>query len=235
MSENRSKVWYLKQMNLFSAMPPGMAEQMATMVTDTALPKNSFIYLNDEPSANVYFLKEGRVKVASMADDGREIIKAILYPGEMFGELSLVGQGIHTDFAVALDDVVICSVPATAVSNMMMMMPALGLAINASIGNKLLKLERRLESLVFKDVRTRIIEFLVTMAEEHGEEIPTGVAVKHNLTHQDIANLTATSRQTVTTLLNELKEQGIIDMERKRILIKNLKALQSAMLVPQEL
>jgi len=235
MSEDRSKVWYLKQMNLFSAMPPGMAEQMATMVTDTTLPKNSFIYLNDQPSANVYFLKEGRVKVSSMADDGREIIKAILYPGEMFGELSLIGQGTHTDFAVALDNVILCSIPASALSNMMMMMPALGLAVNVSIGNKLLKLERRLESLVFKDVKTRIIEFLITMSEEHGEKQNGSIAVKHNLTHQDIANLTATSRQTVTTLLNELKEQGIIEMERKQILIKNLKALQSALILPQEI
>jgi CRP/FNR family cyclic AMP-dependent transcriptional regulator len=149
MAEEYSKLWYLKQMNLFSAMPPEMAEQMSKMVTDTAVEKGSFIYLNDQPSASVYFLKEGRVKVSSTAEDGREIIKAIIYPGEMFGEMAMIGKSTHDDFAVALDDAIICSVPASAVSNMVMMMPTLGLAINASIGKKMLKLERRLESLVF--------------------------------------------------------------------------------------
>lgn len=232
MAEEYSKLWYLKQMNLFSAMPAEMAEQMSTMVTDTTVPKGSFIYLNDQPSANIYFLKQGRVKVSSNAEDGREIIKAIIYPGEMFGELAMVGKTTHDDFAVALDDVIICSVSATHLNNMIMMMPALGMAVNASIGKKMLKLERRLESLVFKDARTRIIELILSMAQEHGESKNGSILIKHNLTHQDLANLTATSRQTVTTLLNELKDQGVISMERKKIFVKKMAALESALVVP---
>jgi CRP/FNR family transcriptional regulator, cyclic AMP receptor protein len=233
MAEEYSKLWYLKQMNLFSAMPPEMAEQMSKMVTDTAVEKGSFIYLNDQPSASIYFLKEGRVKVSSTAEDGREIIKAIIYPGEMFGEMAMLGKSTHDDFAVALDDAIICSVPASAVSNMVMMMPALGLAINASIGKKMLKLERRLESLVFKDARTRIIELILSMTKEHGENRGNQILIKHNLTHQDLANLTATSRQTVTTLLNELKEQGVIEMERKKIFVLKIQALEAALAVPE--
>jgi CRP/FNR family cyclic AMP-dependent transcriptional regulator len=232
MAEEFSKLWYLKQMNLFSAMPPEMAEQMSKMVTDTAVEKGSFIYLNDQPSASIYFLKEGRVKVSSTTEDGREIIKAIIYPGEMFGEMAMTGKSTHDDFAVALDDAIICSVPASAVSNMVMMMPALGLAINASIGKKMLKLERRLESLVFKDARTRIIELILSMTKEHGEKRGNQILIKHNLTHQDLANLTATSRQTVTTLLNDLKDQGIISMERKKIFVLDVQALEAAVTVP---
>jgi CRP-like cAMP-binding protein len=93
------------------------------------------------------------------------------------------------------------------------------------IGFRLQKTERRLESLIFKDARTRIIDFIVDMGREKGKAIGKEILVKHNLTHQDIANLTATSRQTVTTVLNELKEENLIHLERNQFLIRNIDAL----------
>ena len=73
-----------------------------------------------------------------------------------------------------------------------------------TIREKLRNIERRLESLIFKDARERIIDFMKEMAEKYGKKIGVEVLVKHDLTHQDMANLTATSRQTVTTVLNDL-------------------------------
>jgi CRP/FNR family transcriptional regulator, cyclic AMP receptor protein len=87
--------------------------------------------------------------------------------------------------------------------------------------------------LVFKDARTSIIELILSMTKEHGENRGNQILIKHNLTHQDLANLTATSRQTVTTLLNELKEQGVIEMERKKIFVLKIQALEAALAVPE--
>ena len=88
------------------------------------------------------------------------------------------------------------------------------------------KTERRLESLIFKDARTRIVDFIVDMGNEKGKAIGKEILVKHNLTHMDIANLTATSRQTVTTVLNELKEKDYIHLERNKFLIRDINALK---------
>jgi CRP/FNR family transcriptional regulator, cyclic AMP receptor protein len=94
------------------------------------------------------------------------------------------------------------------------------------IGLRMRKMERRIESLVAKDARTRIVEYLKDSAEESGRKVGTETLIKNNLTHQDIASLTGTSRQTVTTVLNELKENNLIYFDRKRILIRNLDTFQ---------
>ena len=84
------------------------------------------------------------------------------------------------------------------------------------------QIERRFESLVFKDARTRIVDFIVDLGRENGIEIGKEILVKHHLTHMDMANLTATSRQTVTTILNELKEKNLIHLERNQFLIRDI-------------
>ena len=119
-----------------------------------------------------------------------------------------------------------CTISVDEFKHILSSNPSLSLEMGRSIGEKMRKVERRLESLIFKDARQRIVQFMKEMASEYGKEIGDEVLVKHNLTHQDIANLTATSRQTVITVLNELKDEGQIYMERKRFLIRDLKNLK---------
>jgi CRP-like cAMP-binding protein len=201
--------------------------KMAEMIRDKSIKKGEYIYFPEEASKNIYFLKEGRVKIGSYSDDGKEIIKAILQPGEIFGELSLVGEEKRIDFAQAMDNkVVICSMQMQDMEMMMQKNASLNFKVTKLIGFRLRKVERRLESLIFKDARTRIIEFIKDMAQEQGKKIGSEILVKHFLTHQDIANLTATSRQTVTTVLNDLKEKDLIYMERNKFLIRDIDKLE---------
>ena len=87
-------------------------------------------------------------------------------------------------------------------------------------------MEKRLEALVFKDSRTRIIEFIYDLASEKGQRVGYEVVVRKFMTHQEIANLTATSRQTVTTILNELRNRNILTFNRKRLLIRDMDVLK---------
>ena len=105
--------------------------------------------------------------------------------------------------------------------------PKLNFEITKTIGDRLQKIERRLESLVFKDARQRILEFILTNAQEKGTAVGYGLKFKHDLTHQDIANLTATSRQTVTIVLNELREMELINFDRKSLLVHDTKELEA--------
>jgi len=102
---------------------------------------------------------------------------------------------------------------------------SLSLKIFKLIGFRFRKLERRLESLVFKDARTRIVEFIKEMAQERGQKVGFETMVKNQLTHQDIANLTGTSRQTVTTILNDLRDRNLINFDRRKILIRDMDKL----------
>jgi CRP-like cAMP-binding protein len=94
------------------------------------------------------------------------------------------------------------------------------------MGFRFRKLERRLESLVFKDARTRVVEFILELAQERGQKVGFETMVKSHLTHQDIANLTGTSRQTVTTILNDLRDRNLINFDRRKILIRDMTKLK---------
>ena len=126
-----------------------------------------------------------------------------------------------------MEDATIFAVPAGDMKNMMKEHSTLSLFFMKLMGSKVLEMEHRLESLVFKDSRSRIIEYLVELAEKKGQRVGYEWVVRNFLTHQEIANYTATSRQTVTTVLNELRDSEQLTFNRKRLLIRDLDKLKN--------
>ena len=225
MSEN-SKLWYLENLNLFDGMDKDEMEMVEKQTKMKEIEKGQFLYFPEDPSTSIFFLKKGRIKIGSYSEDGRESIRAILQPGEIFGELSLIGEDKRNDFAQAIDDeVLVCAMGMKDMERMMEDNTKLSIKVTKLIGLRLKKTETKLNDLLFKDARQRIVEFVRTLAEEQGKKVGDEIMVKHPFTHQDIANLTASSRQTVTTVLNELKEKNLIYMERKKFLIRNIDKL----------
>ena len=226
MAATHSKLWYLEQVDLLKGLDDEHLQRVADHTVASTAHKDQFIWFPEQPSNVIFFLKRGRVKIATMGEDGREVIKAVLYPGEVFGELSLAGEEKRRDHAVALDDDVdICAMNIDDVQAMLSENPNLNMAITRMIGERTISIERRLEGMVFKDSRARIVDFLKEMAKKHGQRVGQETLLKHALTHQDIADLTATSRQTVTTVLNELKKQDQVYLERGKLLIRDLDRL----------
>lgn len=226
MAATESKLWYLEQMNLFKSLSEEEMLEIDERSVMHSADKNQYIYFPLEPSKVIYFLKRGRVKIGSYSEDGKEILKTILYPGEVFGEMGLIGESKRKDFAIAMDkDTRLCTLSVEEMKEIMSGNPSLSLGLTTMIGEKLRKMELKLESVIFKDARTRVIDLIKEMGKDYGQKVGVETLIKHNLTHQDIANLTATSRQTVTTVLNELKELNLIYMERNRFLVRDLNAL----------
>lgn len=228
MAANESKLWYLEQINIFRDLNENDLKRIDELTSLRSMDKGKYIYFPDDPSKVVFLLKRGKVKIGSFSDDGKEIIKAILEPGEIFGELSIMGEEKRKDFAQALSsDVRFCAIGREEMKEILMSNPKLNFEITKTIGERLQKVERRLESLVFKDARQRILEFIFNNAKEKGMKVGYGLKLKHELTHQDIANLTATSRQTVTIILNELREMELINFDRKSILVHDEKEFEA--------
>jgi CRP-like cAMP-binding protein len=225
---NSTKLWWLEKIHLFEGLSDKEMTRIEEHSTMRTKEKGSHIYFRNEPSKIIFFLKSGRVKIGSYSNDGKEVIKAIVHPGDMFGEMGLIGLDTRNDFAIAMDeDVRVCTMNVDEVLSMMRANSELSFKITTTIGNKLAYLERRFESLIFKDARTRVVELIREMASERGKVLAGGsVLLEHSLTHQDIASLTATSRQTVTTVLNELKDSKLLNFDRKTILIHELNKLR---------
>ncbi len=187
--------------------------------------KGDFIYVPDEHSDKIYFLMEGRVKIGTYGEGGKEITKAVLSSGEVFGELALVGEAKRRDFAYVMETTTLCIISTGEMKSLMREYNGLQLFLMKIMGNRVLEMEQRLESLVFRDSRTRIIEYLLNLAKKKGQRVGYETLVRHFFTHQEIANLTATSRQTVTTVLNELRSQNLLTFNRKRLLIRDMNKL----------
>lgn len=191
------------------------------------LKKSDYVYLPDEESDAIYFIIEGRVKIGSISEDGKEITKTILNRGEVFGELVLIGENKRRDYAIALEDTRICCINSAQMKNLIKDHSSLSMFFMKMMGSKVIEMENRLESLVFKDSRSRIVEYLTELVEKRGQRVGYEWVIRNFITHQEIANITATSRQTVTTVLNELRTAEIITFNRKRLLIRDLDKLKS--------
>jgi CRP-like cAMP-binding protein len=223
---SESSLWFFENVDLYELLCPHKIPSIGEKHIFYHYKKNEFIYFENEPSEHLYLIANGRVKIGSYTADGREIVKAILSQGEIFGELALAGEERRPDFAQALDDdTTVCPMSIQDMQELMANNKPLNLKIIKLIGLRIKKLERKVESLVFKDARTRIIEFLRDMAIEKGKKVGFETMFRNYLTHRDIASLTGTSRQTVTMVLNELKDKNIINFDRRRFLIRDMEKL----------
>ena len=183
--------------------------------------KGDYIFMQNAEHSKIYFVKKGLVKIGNFSSTGKEITKQLIVENELFGELTIIGQERYDDFAVALSDVEILTLDVDYVRAEMLRQPKLSNYIMTLIGIRLLQVEKRLERVAFENSRTRIIEFLKDLAIEKGKNVGYEILVNGFLPHQEIANITATSRQTVTTTLNELRSENLIYFNRKKLLIRD--------------
>lgn len=222
-------IWYLENIDMKGIFCPQKLRGGINDLTHRSFKKGDYVYLPEEHSDKIYFISEGRIKIGNFAESGKEITKAILNPGELFGELSLVGEGKRRDSAIAMEDTNICVMTVEEMKSMMREHSALSMFMMKILGSRVLDMEQRLESLVFKDSRSRIVEFLKNLADKKGQRVGYEMLVRKFFTHQEIANLTATSRQTVTTVLNELRGKNILTFNRRRLLIRDMDKLEEEM------
>ncbi len=222
----KSKLWYLENFNLFEGLNKESMEKLNRITSMREFPKSQPIYFAKEPSDSIFFLKKGRVKLTRTSTDGKEMILALVNPGEVFGELGVLDDGERTDYAIALDECLICAISKDDFRKFVEENPELNKKITKLIGFKLRKFSERIEELVFKDAQQRVISFLLSLSKHYGKSIGEEIVVKPFLTHQDIAELTACSRQTVNSILTDLREQGLIKFDRRKLIIHDKKSLE---------
>jgi len=216
----KTKLWYLENFNLFSEMAQKSMEEMGRKSKMKTNKKKEIIYFPDERSDAIYILKEGKVKISRIAEDGRTTTMQLIGPGEIFGEGSILGQEKHENIAEVMEDAVICTISKNMFQEMMKDNPALNMSITKFIGFRLQTIQSHVEDLVFKNAQERIESFLKRYVKNFGKQMVDGWIVRPFLKHQEIADLTATARQTVNMVLNELADQGTIKYTRRFLQVK---------------
>lgn len=220
------KMLIIRRNDFFVHLSPEDYESLNIVHNFIIADKNAFIYF-DAPNHNkLYFIKDGYVKLGHVDDEGNEVIKDVLLPGDVFGQFTLEKQNMSGEFAQAYkSDVSLCAFTIQDFETLLHNKPALAVQFSKKIGQKLRRVENRLMNLLQKDARSRLLYFFYTLLQNNGDIQENGMTLTNYLTHEDIARLTGTSRQTVTTLISQFEDEGFLEVDRKKIKILDLKRL----------
>jgi len=208
---------------LFNSLTEHQVKELDKYCTEKTLTKGEHIYQEGTKADHIFFVVTGSVKVYSSTFEGKEVIKNIVHAENVLGEQAYAGTNVRLDSAKALDQVVkILSIHVDDLRGLLQRFWELNEKFIALITKKLERTETRVKSLIVDDARKRIIDFLKYNAAHKGKKIGFELLVKHFMTQQDIANYTGTSRQTVTSILNDLKKTNKIYFKRNSILIRDI-------------
>ncbi len=175
----------------------------------------------------IYFIIDGKVKISALNSEQKEVTKALYTSGDLFGEQAIIGHEKRRDWAVALQNTTLHVLSAVEMLGMLQGRTDLTMLLMQLIATRQRDMELRLESLVFRNSRSRVVECLVQLTAQKGQQVGYEWVLRNPITHQEIANLTATSRQTVTTTLNDLRYSKILTFNRKRLLVRDLEKLKA--------
>jgi len=225
-----NKFLLIRNHNIFACMTEEEYEEMNIIHHFIEAPKGDYIYFDSHYHNKLYFVKGGNIKIGYYDDEGKEVVKEIIRQGETFGQITLERNNLNGEFAMAYKgDVSLCAFNIEDFEKLLKQKPDVALRFTRQIGHQLRNVENRLVNVLNKDVKTRLINFLFQLGKEVSvEENAENLIIPNLLTHEDMANLIGSSRQTVTTLLNELASQNLISFNRQQICILNLKEFKKA-------
>jgi CRP/FNR family cyclic AMP-dependent transcriptional regulator len=219
---NNQKQDFLSRIDIFQDLAPGEVNQLDHQVRMTTCETGRVFYTPDENGEALFLLKKGRVQLYRLSPDGKKLVVATLNEGTIFGEMSLIGHGMHNTFAEAIDDCTLCVMSRSDVERLIQEKPQVAMRFLEAMAKRLQATERQLEDLAFKGIPARLAGLLLELAREplDGNEVV-------GFTHQDLAERIGTYRETTTQVLNDFKDQGWVKISRKNIQLLNIEALIS--------
>ena len=209
--------FYLRQFELSRMLTDEQLTILGENLTLKESSKKDVIY-SEGGDNKIYLLVNGKVKITEIKSDGCEYIKFICATGDVFGDIYLNNSNSKLEFAEVLTNKASYYIINKPKLIQLLQSSAL-LAFNyaATICSRSKRIENFLLNMKQKDVRARLEFYLNDLAQREGRKIENMIVVKNSLTHEDLANIISSSRQTVTLVLNELKESGIIKYTRNEI------------------
>jgi CRP/FNR family transcriptional regulator, cyclic AMP receptor protein len=222
-----AKYWYLHDHQLFSVLTREENRALCLIPNFKTVKKSEIVYFSHDDEQRLYTIKSGTLKIVRVDEDGNETVKEVLRSGDLFGQYTFDDMGENEDeFAVAVSDkVVICSFKMNDFEEILKRNPQLAIRYTKLVGFRIKRITNNYTNLMFKDVKTRFALFLKDWAMKEGSGKDKNITIKNYLTHNDIAGLICSTRQTVTLLFNEFKNAGLIDYTRSEIIVHDVSKL----------
>lgn len=220
-------VWFFEEVDLYEILCPyKYADHLQHHPLDR-FNKNDFLFMEGDPARDIFLVADGKVKVGYYDNEGNEQVIAFLGRGEILGEMALFGTPRYREFAqVVTDGTRICKLRVEKARELARDYVPFSLTMTKRIGERAQRLERRLQILLFKDARQRLVEFIKDLCRDNGQPYSTGVRVRLDITQRDIAALIGASRKTVSLLFTDLEAAGLVRFYgRKEFFVADVAAL----------
>ncbi|QZA33170.1 Crp/Fnr family transcriptional regulator [Hydrogenibacillus sp. N12] len=227
MESGRHRHTALKQFFLFKDVPEERLAEIGERMRERTFAKRSIIFTEGEEQKDVYFIVDGWVKVYKMGGQGNERIISILQKGDMFPHIGLLQQRRYPGTAEALEETLVLWMTREALRTLITTHQEIQLALWDMLEKKISDLQAQLSAALSGEVRQRLMTVLVHLSLTDNQK--TGAAIRLPLTHQDLASMIGTTRETVNRVLNDLKKEQLIDYRRGEIRLLNVAALKQKM------
>jgi CRP-like cAMP-binding protein len=215
---------YHTAVELFQGISDSESQRVARLCAERRYRKGTTIFSKGDPADSLYIVKDGRVRVLSLSDKGTETILHILKQGAIFGEL-LLSEEKRALTATAGTDVLVTVISKGSMVELLTSIPTVSKNFIRLLSRRLAKVEREFADFGHTWSYHRLSKILLQLCEEHGQETPKGTMIPLRLTHEDLANLIGTTRETVTTQMNRFRRMGLVKRQ-DRFLVVNKPRLE---------
>lgn len=220
------RFWCVENFRFVDVLTPEEHEELGRYITSVEYLAGETVYFPGDPSETLYTLHHGRVRLAYLDESGRRFTLAIMSAGELFGESTLAGEEKRRWIAETLEDTVLCIVHKDEFLRIAQRNPKLALKISKLLGERLIEIENKLEDLLFKGVNARLARTLLHLVQQYGESDADGVRIRLKLTHEELAHLIGSTRETTSLALGDLERQGLLRKQRGIIIVKDVERLK---------
>jgi CRP-like cAMP-binding protein len=221
-----SKIWYLQHFRMLDALSEPQMRLVDRLTRMLEVRRGTPIYLEGDPSDQIFLLKSGAVKISCETADGEQTLLAFLHPGDLFGELAIVDEAPRDHVATAHEDTVLCAMDRAMVLQVVQDTPALGYQITKLMGLRLRRFRMRVEELLCKSAPDRVAHALLDLAAECAVRDQRGLLIRLRLNQADLGHLVGLARETVNIVLQDFRSRGLIEIEGRRIRITDPEGLR---------
>ncbi|MCC7194709.1 MAG: Crp/Fnr family transcriptional regulator [Gemmatimonadaceae bacterium] len=212
---------FLSTIPLFTGLDSVELSKFAELLREKVYPKGSVILFEDDPGDALFIVRDGRVKVVLLAEDGREVILGLLGIGQHFGELALIDDQPRSAHVIAMEESTLLVLRRDDFRRRVEANPSVAWSLLADLSRRLRQADAQIGSLVLLDVPGRMARLLLDSSADDN-----GGVIEKQLTHQTIAHLIGASRETVSRAMREFQDLGWVATERRRIRIVDRAALE---------
>lgn len=209
----------LKRVPLFEELNGAELGALSQVAVSRIFPKDRIVILAEDEGDTLFVIGRGQVKVSIVSEDGREVILSMLGEGDFFGEMSLLDGHPRSANVTTMKETELLMVRRADFLRFIQSTPQIAIKLLAVLAGRLRKTDRKIEGLALSDVTGRITQTLLQLAEEQGMPTAEGVLIRGRPTHQDLANMSGTTRETVSRVLKRLESQGYIAHRGRDLLV----------------